>query len=46
VPAGVTERSSSFNVQRSHRAAREYGNVRTKKFFTRALALDVELHAA
>ena len=46
VLARVKERSSSFNVQRSHRAARKYSNVRTKKFFTRALALDVELHGA
>ncbi|SRR5258707_1361209 len=39
----VRERVPSFDVLRLQRAAREYGNVRTKRFFS-ALTADVELH--
>jgi hypothetical protein len=37
VLARVKERATALNVPRLQRAAREYGNVRTKKFFSEAL---------
>ncbi len=37
VLARVKERATSLNSPRLQRAAREYGNVRTKKFFSEAL---------
>lgn len=37
----VKERVASYDVPRLQRAAREYGNVRTKKFFAQALKSDV-----
>jgi hypothetical protein len=37
VLARVKERAASLDVPRLQRAAREYGNVRTKKFFSEAL---------
>jgi len=40
----VQERVPSFDVPRLRKAAREYGNVRTKKFFS-AVAADMALHA-
>jgi len=39
----VRERAASFDVPRLQRAARDYGNVRTKKFFL-ALAADMAPH--
>lgn len=38
VLARVKERSASFDVPRLRRAAREYGNVRAKRFFSQALS--------
>jgi hypothetical protein len=38
VLARVKERVASCDVPRLQRAAREYGNVRTKKFFSEALS--------
>ena len=37
----VRERAGAFDLRRLQRAARDYGNVRTKKFFSQALS---ELH--
>jgi len=39
-------RVNSFDVRRLRRAARDYGTVRTKKFFERALKPDELAHAA
>lgn len=36
----VKERAGSYDVPRLQRAARDYGNVRTKKFFAKALTAD------
>jgi hypothetical protein len=41
----VRERAASYDVPRLQRAARDYGNVRTKKFFTQALAANMAPHA-
>jgi hypothetical protein len=40
VLARVKERAASYDVPRLQRAARDYGNVRTKKFFSKALSAD------
>jgi hypothetical protein len=42
----VTERASSLDARRLRRAVRDYGSVRTKKFFERALKPDDLRHAA
>jgi hypothetical protein len=44
VLARVKERAASYDVPRLQRAARDYGNVRTKKFFSEALAADMAPH--
>ena len=44
--ARVRERAASYDAPRLQRAARNYGNVRTKKFFSEALKADMESHAA
>jgi hypothetical protein len=44
VLARVKERALSYDPRRLQRAAQEYGNVRTKKFFTEALKADMPLH--
>jgi hypothetical protein len=41
VLARVRERAASYDVPRLQRAARDYGNVRTKKFFAQTLKADV-----
>jgi hypothetical protein len=41
----VKERAASFDVPRLQRAARDYGNVKTKKFFSQALKADTAPHA-
>ena len=41
----VKERALSYDAQRLQRAAREYGNVRTRKFFAEALKSDAATHA-
>jgi hypothetical protein len=41
----VKERAGAYDAPRLQRAAREYGNVRTKKFFTEALESNRALHA-
>src|SRR2546428_7718586 len=41
VLARVKERAASYDAPRLERAAREYGNVRTKKFFAQALKADM-----
>jgi hypothetical protein len=46
VLARVRERAASYDAPRLQRAARDYGNVRTKKFFAQALAPDMEPHVA
>jgi hypothetical protein len=46
VLARVKERVASYDVPRLQRAAREYGNVRTKKFFAQALSSDAVPHVA
>jgi hypothetical protein len=46
VLARVQERATSYDASRLQRAARDYGNVRTRKFFTQALAPAMEAHAA
>jgi hypothetical protein len=46
VLARVRERVASLDVPRLQRAARDYGNVRTKKFFARTLGPGMELHVA
>lgn len=45
VLARVKERASSYDVPRLQRAARDYGNVRTKKFFAETLTADMAPHA-
>src|SRR3984893_3102425 len=45
VLARVKERAVSYDVPRLQRAARDYGNVRTKKFFAEALKSDTATHA-
>jgi hypothetical protein len=40
VLARVKERAASYDASRLQRAARHYGNVRTKKFFAEALTAD------
>jgi hypothetical protein len=45
VLARVKERAASYDAPRLQRAARDYGNVRTKKFFSEALSADVASHA-
>jgi hypothetical protein len=45
VLARVSERVASCDVPRLQRAARDYGNVRTKKFFTQALTANMASHA-
>jgi hypothetical protein len=42
----VREQVPSYDAARLERFAHEYGNVRTKKFFARALAVDTGRHAA
>jgi hypothetical protein len=42
----VKERAASCNASRLQRAARNYGNVRTRKFFSEALKADMEPHVA
>jgi hypothetical protein len=44
VLARVKERAASYDVPRLQRAARDYGNVRTKKFFSEALTADMAPH--
>jgi len=44
VLARVRERIASCDVPRLHRAAREYGNVWTRKFFAEALTADMTPH--
>jgi hypothetical protein len=44
VLARVKERAASYDVLRLQRAARDYGNVRTKKFFAEALKADMASH--
>jgi hypothetical protein len=41
----VKERAASFDALRLQRAARDYGNVKTKKFFSQALKADTAPHA-
>jgi hypothetical protein len=45
VLARVKERAGSYDARRLRRAARDYGNVRTKKFFSEALTADMATHA-
>jgi hypothetical protein len=45
VLALVKERAASYDVARLRRAARDYGNVRTKKFFSEALKANMAPHA-
>ena len=45
VLARVKELATSYDVPRLQRAARDYGNVRTKKFFSEALKADMVTHA-
>jgi hypothetical protein len=42
--ARVKERAESYEVPRLQKAARDYGNVRTKKFFSEALKADMATH--
>jgi hypothetical protein len=42
----VRERAASYDAQRLQRAVRDYGNVRTKKFFGRALKVSPWSYAA
>jgi hypothetical protein len=44
VLARVKEHAGSYDVPRLQRAARDYGNVRAKKFFAEALAADMAPH--
>jgi hypothetical protein len=44
VLARVRERATSYDVSRLQRAVRDYGNVRTKKFFTEAPKADMAPH--
>jgi hypothetical protein len=46
VLARVRERASSYDAQRLQRAARDYGSVRTRKFFSRAVRPDMEPYVA
>jgi hypothetical protein len=46
VLARVKEQAASFDVPRLQRAARNYGNVSTKKFFSQALTPAMEPHVA
>jgi len=46
VLARVRERAASYDVPRLRRAARDYGNVRTKKFFAQALSANMAPHAS
>jgi glutamine synthetase type III len=45
VLARVRERVASYDASRLHRAAQNYGKVRTKKFFSEALKADMAPHA-
>ena len=45
VLARVKERTASYDTPRLERAARNYGNVRTKKFFSETLKADMASHA-
>lgn len=45
VLARIQERAASFDASRLRWTARNYGNVRTKKFFSQALKLDTAQHA-
>jgi hypothetical protein len=45
VLARVKERAASYDAPRLLRAARDYGNVRTKKFFAQALSANMAPHA-
>ena len=45
VLARVKERAMSYDVSRLQRTARDYGNVRTKKFFAAILTADMAHHA-
>ena len=45
VLARVKDRATSYDVPRLQRAARDYGNVGTKKFFSEALTADMAHHA-
>jgi hypothetical protein len=42
----VKQRASSLDARRLHRAVRDYGSMRTKKFFERVLKADELRHAA
>lgn len=42
----VRDRAASYDASRLQRAARDYGNVRTKKFFADALKKPMEPHVA
>jgi hypothetical protein len=42
----VRKQVPSYDAARLERTARDYGNVRTKKFFLQALAADTGRHAA
>jgi hypothetical protein len=42
----VKQQVTSYDRPRLQRAARDYGNVRTKKFFSQALGTGMALHAA
>jgi len=44
VLARVKERAPSYDVRRLRRAARDYGNVRTKRFFSQALKAGMASH--
>jgi len=44
VLARVKERARSYDVPRLQRATRDYGNVRTKRFFAEALTADAAPH--
>ncbi len=44
VLARVRERAASYDASRLQRAARNYGNVRTKKFFSESLKADMAPH--
>jgi hypothetical protein len=45
VLARVKERAASYDAPRLQRVARDYGDVRTKKFFSEALKADMATHA-
>src|SRR6202011_5938921 len=45
VLARVRERAASYDVPRLQRAARDYGNVQTKKFFAQTLSAGIAPHA-